>query len=332
MICLWLSLAAADRAFAEIVVKDDFEFGINTLRWEDINSTRGEVAIDNRPENIHAGHASLRLTAMENGGQTAQAHATTWFMPGYDQLYYRFYAKFSEDFDEGYYMHWTSVGGSSIDNRYSAMGKAGLKPNGVDFFFTAFEPGVDWGNYPPPGALNFYTYYPDMEAAPGGYYWGNSFQPMVPFVIERGRWYCFEFMVKANTPGSYDGEQAFWMDGVKIYHARNIRWRNSDVLRLNFFWFSVYIHESRQDNTCWYDDLVISTEYVGPLEPPKPATPMDYDFQRDGRFGLDDLLLLLKMKRDEPDDGRADYDRDGKSTILDVIKLLFDSRKTNSSQ
>ena len=113
---------------------------------------------------------------------------------------------------------------------------------------------------------------------------------------------------------------------VKILHARNIRWRDSELLmKLNFLWFSVYIHQAIRDNTCWYDDLVISTEYVGPLNGELPSSPQSYDLNRDGKFTVADVILLLFMKRDDPADGRADYNRDGRNTIADVIQLLLDN-------
>jgi len=332
---LFLLLSTAVQSYAEIIFSDNFEQFVDPQKWQSITadpSPRSSVSTDNRPENVHSGLVALKLTAGARHDSTASAQVTTWFMPGYDKLYYRYYAKFASDFDQGNLMHWTFIGGNNIYSEISAMGKAGIKPSGQDFFTTGFEPWRDWGRYPPPGALNFYTNYPDMTAAPGGFYWGNQFQPMVPFVVERGRWYCYEFMVKLNKPGEHDGEQAFWIDGVKIFHQRNIRWRDSEILKLNFFWFSVYIHESRQDNTCWYDDLVISTDYVGPLEGIKPGTPQDYDLNLDGKCDQADVLLMLRMKRDDPEDGRADYNRDGKSTITDVIQLLIDSGKSQISQ
>ena len=71
-------------------------------------------------------------------------------------------------------------------------------------------------------------------------------------------------MVKLNDVGKTNGEMAFWVDGEQKLHVRDFHWRDSEVLKLNYFWFSVYIHQAVQDNTCWYDDLVISTEYAGP--------------------------------------------------------------------
>lgn len=328
---LLLALTFAN-AKCEVIFSDDFETGFLSDRWESISSTEpGDAALETRSEHVYAGKRSLRLTAAANDGNSSSAQVTRWFMPGYEQLYYRWYAKFAEDFDQGNFMHWTMIGGNNIHNKYSAFGQAGIQPNGFDFFTTMLEPARNWGEYPPPGAMGFTTSYPDMQAAPGGAYWGNRFQPLVPFVIERGRWYCFEAMVKLNTPGLLDGEQAFWIDGVKILHAKNIRWRDSELLKLNFFWFCVYIHQAIQDNTCWYDDLVISTEYVGPLDGELPDSPQSYDLNFDSKIDIADVILLMLMKRDDPEDGRADYNRDGRNTIADVIQLLLDNFKEKLS-
>jgi len=88
----------------------------------------------------------------------------------------------------------------------------------------------------------------------------------------------------------------------------------------------VYIHQAVQDNTCWYDDLVISIEYVGPLAGETPA-PQSCDLNLDGSFNMADVALLLLMKQDDPENERADNNRDERSTIVDVIRMLIDQEK-----
>jgi hypothetical protein len=73
-------------------------------------------------------------------------------------------------------------------------------------------------------------------------------------------------MVKLNELGKRDGEQALWVDGEKILHEKDFRWRDSESLKLNLFKFGLYIHYSEHDCTYWVDDVVISTEYVGPQQ------------------------------------------------------------------
>ncbi len=86
-------------------------------------------------------------------------------------------------------------------------------------------------------------------------------------LLERGRWYCLEMMVELNHPDRADGEQAFWVDGKLIGHFTGIRWRTVDTLKVNGFWLELYIHDNPQVNRLWYDDVVVSKSYIGPMKP-----------------------------------------------------------------
>jgi hypothetical protein len=121
-------------------------------------------------------------------------------------------------------------------------------------------------------------------------YWGNSFFPPGPeegeaaspnrYIPERGKWECWEFMVKCNTPGEHDGEQAMWVNGKKLGEFKNILWRISPEVRANCLWLLHYGFDSgdptrgswkKEDgkpmrDTVWFDDVVVSTEYIGPKD------------------------------------------------------------------
>jgi hypothetical protein len=108
-------------------------------------------------------------------------------------------------------------------------------------------------------------------------------------------------MVQCNSaPDKRDGELALWLDGEPVARfppgvARGpwsgmgfslvdnggepfegFRWRTSDDLKINFFWLMLYVTENaaRQNhapqsttpNRVWFDDIVIGTEYVGPIQ------------------------------------------------------------------
>ena len=49
------------------------------------------------------------------------------------------------------------------------------------------------------------------------------------------------------------------------------RWRTDERLRVNFLWLLFYVTDAPAGHvsTVWFDDLVVATEYVGPLEPPR---------------------------------------------------------------
>ena len=124
--------------------QDGFESG-SLDAWGD---TRGKPEIV--AEDPYEGKRCVKFTAKPGPG--AGAHLVRWFMPGTDRIAVRWAVKFAEDFDQGNHMHLCAVGGNRIDNKWSSMGKAGLRPNGTDFFVTNLEPWSDWGREPKPGS------------------------------------------------------------------------------------------------------------------------------------------------------------------------------------
>jgi hypothetical protein len=48
--------------------------------------------------------------------------------------------------------------------------------------------------------------------------------------------------------------------------VREMRWRDTESLKLNMAIFGNYRGSAKYERTYWMDDLVISTEYVGPME------------------------------------------------------------------
>jgi len=241
-----------------VIFADGFESG--KAKW-DGSDTRPRPTDD--AKSVHSGKWSVEMTAPP--GKGTGAGLVKWFDPGYDRVYARWYVLFAEDYDQGDLNH---VGGNLVGmNNHWLLGVAGTKPDGTDRFSTGLEPWRDWKRNPPPGELFMYTYYPDMKRDPDGNYWGNMFKPEKKTLLERGRWYCLEMMVKVNAPDTADGEQAFWVDGKLVGHFTGIRWRTTDALKVNGFWLMLYIHDNPQVNRVWYDDVVVSRSYIGPMKP-----------------------------------------------------------------
>jgi len=74
----------------------------------------------------------------------------------------------------------------------------------------------------------------------------------------------FEDDFKANDVGQSKGELAAWIDGKRYIHCQGIRWRSSPDVRLKRFDLGVYVHAAAKDNPVWYDDVALSTGYIGP--------------------------------------------------------------------
>ena len=261
-------------ALGQVVLSEDFESGVLGERWEKYSEDPVRGGAETRPQYVHGGKKSYRISApaFQGEGRTLDGRVLresdswirTWFLPGYDRTYIRWYAKFAKDFG-GRGMHWCQFWACRPDKPRSVLGGAGRKPDGTDRFIVNVEPrGLE--SMPPPGQIVFYTYWPDMKQSPDGRYWGNYFYPKEPFWLERGRWYCFEVLVRCNQPGKKDGEQVLWIDGKEVLRVAGLRWRDTESLKLNMAMFGNYSSNSRHDRTYWLDDVVISTEYVGPTK------------------------------------------------------------------
>jgi hypothetical protein len=252
---------------------ENFESG-NMKKWDQVH---GPVFVTEDKPN--GGQRCVQITMTR--GQNTGGDAIKWFMPGADAVYARVYVKFSADYQ--YCHHFLWLGANQRTNRWSAFGKAGRKPDGT-YYSTGMEPWFAWGKNPPPGELNLYAYFLDMEIDPKmNKYWGNSFFPPGPDkgkaagehrVIPRlDEWQCWEFMIQANTaPDKADGKQAMWLDGKLVGEFADIRWRNDLDLKVNCLWLEHYGYDEgdptkqfwKDKQTVWFDDIVVARQYIGP--------------------------------------------------------------------
>ncbi len=256
-----------------VLFAEDFENG-DFKKWDE---TRGGVSVTNTAPNSGKYAAEMNLVR----GKNDVADAIKWFMPGADTIYTRFYVKFAADYQ--YPHHFVTLLANERTNRWSAFGKAGMKPNGT-YFSTGMETWFAWGKNPPPGELHLYSYFLDMERDQKmDKYWGNSFFAPGPgkgvaaseqrIIPKLDQWQCWEFMIQANTREKSDGRQAMWLDGKLVGEFVDIRWRNKADLKITALWLQHYGFDSgdptkqywKQRQTVWFDDVVVATRYIGPI-------------------------------------------------------------------
>ena len=255
----------------EVLFHDEFESADSLASYFEVRGKDdGRARIDDTAGVAHAGRGALRLLSPAAEGHSSGAGASFWFGPdGRERVHLRYYVKFASDYDQGNLNHTGgSLSGVTGVNKWAGMGGAGIRPKGDDDFSTRFEAWRDWGRVAPPGFLYCYTYWMDMKIDKDGHYWGNMLGPLEKErgVPERGKWYCHELMVKANEPGEANGELAAWIDGKLYLHYTGIRWRSDAKVLLKRFSLDVYVHAAAKDNVVWYDDVVLSTGYVGPVK------------------------------------------------------------------
>lgn len=253
----------------EVLCRDGFETEASYAAWfELLGRDQGRVAIATGDGVAHTGRGALQLTTEDRLGAACGAGARRWLgAAGRDCLHLSYYLRYAPDYDQGNLNHTGgSISGIAGDDRWRGMGSAGRRPKGDDHCSTRVEGWRDWQRTPAPGFLHSYTYWMDMRKDRDGHYWGNMLMPVPAerFVPPRDRWLCIEQRVELNRPEHADGELAVWIDGALYMHWRGIRWRSSDAVRLVRVALDLYVHESRQQNRVWYDDMVVSTGYVGP--------------------------------------------------------------------
>ena len=159
----------------------------------------------------------------------------------------------------------------------------------------SMDPGEPWTSAYThrPGQQYGDAFYPDGEVMPWNHWrgdYGEEFIPRSKFFVEFDRWYCYELMLKANTPGQRDGRLTAWIDGEIIMDFPNMRWRDIDDLKIDQVGFSFGADRISAKTNAWYDNIVIATSYIGPInfgsEPIAPPVPPDPDPKESFRVRL----------------------------------------------
>lgn len=250
-----------------VIFADDFESGQLGQRWDETRNPNGNVLslVSLENESAPVGSRSLQVTA--HLGSDTGGGLTKWFAPSKD-VFVRFYTRFAPESD--YVHHFVTLRanrGLTGGDRWSGFGGAGDLPKGDRRFSTALEPWGNWRRWPAPGRWNFYSYWHEMKASPDGRYWGNGFRPEKQPNIPKDEWICCEFMLRHNTPGKADGEQAYWINGELRGHWKGINWRTDKRLQANALTLESYVTDrwtKNPVNIVYFDNVVIASEYIGP--------------------------------------------------------------------
>jgi hypothetical protein len=237
-----------------VIFEDDFEMG-DLSRWDAYDATK--YSVTSNAARVKSGNFALetKMFTADDWGELNK-----WYMPGYDDVYVQFDVMFEEGFEnlraDGNGMHFFAQMGNRIDNKWSASGKAGTRPDGTDFFISVLDPEHYCCGDPTLLPLAFYTYYPEMTC--GDRCWGNFFTQDPPKLdLMQGTWHEIVFHVKMNTPGSHDGLQELWIDGQKKIEVSGMRWRDTIDLRLNQVSFWTYMPGAPKTQHIWIDNFVV---------------------------------------------------------------------------
>jgi hypothetical protein len=237
---------------------EDYGSGADAAAQWSVVDHGAHLSITEDPACVNSGRKALQWT-MPQQDVPLSVEVAHYLREPCDVLFLRFYTRYGE----GFAVPRTSVhNGAAISARYYPGGRAtpGQRADGRNKFLANFETETTRQDVPPPGALNVYLYHPEQR---GNY--GEHFVPRPDFVPESGRWYCFEYMLRTNTPGQRDGRIACWVDGKLIADFPNLRLRDTEELKIDRIGLCFYIADNRlRENRKWHDDVVAATTYIGP--------------------------------------------------------------------
>ena len=256
------------------IFSDGFESGTLGLWQDGVDPARHRVITD--AARARSGSRLLEVTfpAGSDGGWLGR-----FFMPGYDSVRVSAWIQFPTDWTGD--TRFLRLGGSRIDNQWSGIGTGGRCPQGTDFFNSAMM--FDYAN----GALDpmrFYSYWVGMPPERDGVTcWGrfdagSNTTYHSPLSVAKNRWHRVDFWLKLNTPGRSDGVQRFWLNGELKGEWRNMNFRSTTDLRLN--WLQLTFRSGQTSTVArrlYIDDVVVDANAPGGLsaepapEPPAPA-------------------------------------------------------------
>lgn len=265
-----------------VIFADDFEdYSVAddlSAKWDNFYQIN-EIRIATEPANVYHGSRALEFTVPQQDNELSNATDKV-LTEERDILFLRYYSKFQPPFD----VVGSSHNGSMISAHYFIDGQAtpGIPADGTNKFLAAFENWRGEVETPSPGQLNIYIYHPEQRSQWGDHFFptgivlpnssepfdfGPEFESRPDIIPDLDKWYCYEYMVKANTPGKRDGRIAFWLDGKLAADFQNLRLRDIESLKIDRFGLSFHIGSNPNGETKkWYDSVVAASSYIGPIK------------------------------------------------------------------
>lgn len=261
---------------SRVIFADDFEsYGSTTQLWNNWSNVYQQTytRLATESGNVFAGKQSVEFRVPKQSTEIGNALEKV-LSTKQDLVFVRAYTKFSA----GYNASGSEHNGIIIQANYCCPG---VPANGTNKFAVDVENSRDLPSSNP-GITNSYVYHPEQRDVYGDHFYpdgtvmpisslpgnfGPYFVPRPNFVPQLGKWYCYELMVKANTPGQRDGRIAIWIDGNLIADFLNLRLRDVDTLKIDQVGLNFYIKSNpgTADLLKWYDNVVIATSYIGPM-------------------------------------------------------------------
>ena len=273
-----------------VIFADDFESYTKPAElgkhWDNLYQKQ-YVGLTATPANVYRGKQSLEFTLPQQEAELSDAVEKA-LKPERDILFLRYYSKYESPFDVVGSSH-NGAGISAHYNNDKGQATPGIPADGKNKFLANLETWRGEASTASPGNLNIYMYRPGQRSQWGDHLFptglvmpntslagdfGPTFVKRPEIIPQLDRWYCYEFMVKANTPGTAggpgkdDGRVAVWLDGKLVADFPHLRLRDVEALKIDRFALCFHIKSNAKGVARkWYDNVVAATSYIGPVAP-----------------------------------------------------------------
>lgn len=306
VVALLLVGTTAPLASGIVLYENDFEddpvgtYSVSNLNadWNSPNGetgvAEGRVAITNDVDAY--GGKSLVVTYPEGESNNGKSQWKLDLDQGYEELYLSYRIRFDDNFD--------FVRGGKLPGLCgAACNSGGDQPTGTDGWSARMMWRTDGsgGSQTNRDTANIvqYAYHVDQPSQFGhDLRWddgnGNDWKE-----FESDTWYHLQHRVVMNTPGQDDGIIQAWLDGELVLDQQDLHFRDTTSIQIDQLYFSTFfggssaIWETTKDEHVYYDDFVVSTQYLHAA-----------DYNRDGVVDARDYA--------------AWRDAEGSTTVLDA--------------
>jgi len=267
-----------------VIFADDFESYTNAsqlaTRWSKVAHVE-HMRIATEPGNRFAGAKAVEMSLPISSKEVSAALQKD---VDTDTLFVRVYEKWAPNY------HVTGSNHNGID----ILGGTSPGPcrpapaNGKGFFIFLLQNTLSGRQgETDPGYDEIYAYWPKQRSDCGDHWFPDGwvmpggkgdwllyparyddFRPMPNHLPQRNRWYCYELMVRANTPWLNDGEVKWWVDGKLIADFPDLNIRSIPTLQIDAAKISLHAIRTTQVTKKWYDNVVIAKHYIGPMVSP----------------------------------------------------------------
>ena len=272
-----------------VIFADDFESYTSpsqlTTKWTNAYQLPN-IRIATEAGSFYSGRKAIEFELPISTTEVSNAIKKS-LSPGQDTVFLRAYMKF----DPGYSLHTSNHNGLSLSAKYPGPGI--IPPaNGTGFFLFLLQNNIEGSplaGETSPGYSHIYAYWPKQRSKFGDHWyptgmvkpWSSiigdegdwlafpsqypDFKVMPNFLPQRNRWYCYELMVRANTPGQRNGEVKYWIDGKLVSDFPDLNMRSINSLKIDKASIGLHAVHSERVNKKWYDNVVIAKQYIGPM-------------------------------------------------------------------